>query len=349
MPRLRTSFLFFIRFSTLLLPIHGFSQTPAPGFPKEAVVVEKISTEVRFAPDGTGERAETFVIRVQSDTAVRDLGVLAYPYNAANETLEFVYVRVRKADGSVIPTPSSLVQDLPSQVSRVAPTYSDLREKQVPVRSLSAGDVLEYQVRAVRTKPDVPNQFWYSHDFTHAVIVLDETLRITVPANRYIKLKSPALTPETREENGQKTYIWKSSNLKTSAEEAEPSPTKKPVKNAPAHSVQLTTFHSWDEVGLWYGELEAPQVRVTPAIRAKALELTKDATTNDQKERALYDFVSARFRYVSVSFGSGRYQPHTPRKFSPISMAIAKTSTLSWPHCSARSAYRPLRHSSGRA
>ena len=48
----------------------------------------------------------------------------------------------------------------------------------------------------------------------------------------------------------------------------------------------------------------------TPEIRAKALELTKDKKTDQEKIKAVYDYVAPEFRYVSLSFGVGRYQPH---------------------------------------
>ncbi len=278
-------------------------------YSKEALVIEKLATEVTFAADGTGSREQTFVIRVQSEEGVRALGVLGIPYNADNESPEFEYVRVRKPDGAVVATPADMVQDLASEVARVAPTFSGLREKQVPVRGLSAGDVLEYKTRAVQTKPDIPNQFWFSYAFFKAGIAIEETLRITVPANQYVKLSSPEVQPEVTQNAAQKTYLWKTSHLKAASDDDKD---KEPAKKEDAGpSVQLTTFRSWEEVGRWYGQLAASRAAVTPAISAKAAEITKGLLTNDEKLRALYAFVSMKFRYISISFGTGRYQPHT--------------------------------------
>jgi hypothetical protein len=39
--------------------------------------------------------------------------------------------------------------------------------------------------------------------------------------------------------------------------------------------------------------------------------LVRGLSTRDAKERAIYQFVSTKFRYISVSFGEGRYQPHS--------------------------------------
>ena len=299
-------------FSLLIAESTGLSQNngaSARDFSKEAFVIEKLATSAAFAKDGTGTIEETLIIRIQSEAAVRGFGVLSVPYNADNERLEFAYIRVRKPDGAVVATPESAVQDVSSAVSREAPTYSDLKEKQVPVKSLGVGDVLEYQVRTIRTKPEVPNQFWYQHDFFKAGIALEESLRIAVPANQYVKVVSPGVTPATQEEAGQKIYVWKTSQLEPVNQDDEKA--KKPAKDQPAHSVQMTTFKSWDEVGRWYGELQSSRMVVTPAVQAKASELTKGLTTDADKEQAIYNFVSSRLRYISISFGVGRFQPHS--------------------------------------
>src|SRR5947207_14849776 len=45
-------------------------------------------------------------------------------------------------------------------------------------------------------------------------------------------------------------------------------------------------------------------------IRAKAAEVTKGKATDLEKIQALYDYVGPNFRYISLSFGVGRFQPH---------------------------------------
>ena len=97
--------------------------------------------------------------------------------------------------------------------------YSDLREKQIPVKSLGTGDVLEYVIRIVQTKPEIPGQFWYSQNFITGGIVLEETLQVSVPARKYVKIASPAVKPEVREDGERKIYFWKTAQLQTSQEE----------------------------------------------------------------------------------------------------------------------------------
>ena len=49
----------------------------------------------------------------------------------------------------------------------------------------------------------------------------------------------------------------------------------------------------------------------TPEVRTKAEELTKGLSNDLDKTEALYDYVAKNFRYVSLSLGLGRYQPHS--------------------------------------
>ena len=287
---------------------------PGPAVPfdysREAVIFDQVATVYDFNADGTGEKTLTFVARIQSDAAVRQLGVINIPYAAQNERPEIVYLRVRKKDGSVVQTPSEDAQDMPSEVSRIAPFYSDLKEKQIPVKSLSPGDTLEYQVRFHIEKSQAPNQFWGAENFTTNAVMLDQSVELRIPKDKYIQVVSPKAQPVVTEENGKKIYRWKTAH-------PEPTPVKDDKTNAPKldpdlqPSIAWTTFKSWQEVGEWYGGLAKDRTAATPELKAKVAELTKDKTTDDQKIQAIYDYVSTQVRYIGVAFGIGRYQPHS--------------------------------------
>src|SRR5207237_985590 len=75
--------------------------------------------------------------------------------------------------------------------------------------------------------------------------------------------------------------------------------------------VQLSTFQSWEDVGRWFAGLEKDRVKPDQTIRARAEELTASARGDVEKIEALYDFVAPRYRYVGISFGVGRFQPHS--------------------------------------
>ena len=103
--------LFFVVCLSLIPSRTVCAQQPSPASPhdNEAVIIERLETRVSYENDGTGFREITAAIRMQSEAGPQSLGVLRFPYAKENEVLEFVYVRVRKPDGSVVITPDAYV------------------------------------------------------------------------------------------------------------------------------------------------------------------------------------------------------------------------------------------------
>ena len=279
---------------------------------QEAAVIEETLTRVNFANDGNFTHEQTTRIRVQSDAGVKQWGLLNFPFQSATQTVEIDYVRVHKADGSTVITPPDNIQELDSEITRSAPFYSDLREKHVAVKGLGKGDILEYDAHWRTTKPLIPGQFWYQYNFGHDGIVLAERLEIKVPGERAIKVKGPQATQTITTDPGFRTYTWTYSRLQNTKDPV--SEQKKETEAALGRltppDVQISSFQNWEEVGRWYWNLQKERVEPTPAVRAKAAELTKGMTDDAAKLRALYSFVSTQYRYIGIAFGIGRYQPH---------------------------------------
>ncbi|HTA23350.1 MAG TPA: DUF3857 domain-containing protein [Terriglobales bacterium] len=287
-----------------------------PDYSKEAFVDEEDTTKVVFENDGTGTREITFRLRVQSDAGVQRYSVLSLPYQEATETVEIIYVRVRKPDGTVIVTPADNILDMPSDITRQAPFYSDQHEKHVAVKGLSAGDVLETQTRWHVTKPLIPGQFWIAFNISHDFIILHQEFQISVPRDRAVKWKSPAFKPVITEEAGRRIFTWTMSQLEHHSTDEDKKDQEEKAYQAsrgklPPLDIQLSSFQSWEEIGAWYSNLQQERVKPSPEIRAKAAELTKNATDDNARLHAIYNYVSTQFRYIGVGFGIGRYQPHS--------------------------------------
>ncbi|MGB9407837.1 MAG: DUF3857 domain-containing protein [Terracidiphilus sp.] len=276
-----------------------------------------------MAADGTGVRQFTFAARVHSEAAVRQLGVLSLPYASSSEHVELIYVRVRRPDGSVTETPVTEAIVMPSAVTTAAPFYSDLKELQIPVRNLRVGDRLEWQAKLIRTKPDVPGQFWGGESFITDGVTLSQTVELRVPKDIYVNVWSPTSKPIESTTATEHIYRWETSQLKPTVgpdAEAEKDRKKKQLwtaeqeledKEGKLPSVAWTTFKSWDAIGAWYRGLESDRILPNnPEVLAKVAELTVGKTTQEEKVRAVYNYVSTQIRYIGVAFGIGRYQPH---------------------------------------
>ena len=287
-------------------------------YSQEAFVVEHMQSRYTFESDGTGRRETIARIRVQSEAGVQQWGQLQVGYNSANERVEIPYVRVLKEDGSVVKAGDDAVQDLSAPVEHDAPVYTDYRQKHITVPGLRPGEILEYDLVTVVHTALAPDQFWTEYTFDHTNIVLNEEFAIDVPASRAAKLKTkPGMDPKISEENGRRIYRWTGSHIDREDHDSDKSKDgEKDKKNKKAKpdddrpDIQLTTFANWEEVGHWYANLEKDRRMPSPEVRAKAAELTTGLTADLDKTEALYDFVAKNFRYVSLSLGVGRYQPH---------------------------------------
>lgn len=291
--------------------------TAKKDFSREPYVFEYVHAAMRYENDGSGTREVRARLRVQTPAGLNAAGQLIFQYNAIDEQVEIRSVRVLKPDGNVVVAGPETVQDLSAPVAREAPMYTDARQKHVTVPGLAVGDVVEYDV-VTNAKPLLQGQFWQIWNFDQRVIALDEQLDLNVPANRTVKIKSPeGIEASDHVEGDRRLYHWATANLKTPPPvdifkdfkfdaikllggERPPAPPR----------VMFSTFQSWSEVADWYAELERDRRVPTPEIRARADEITHRQQTDEAKAQALYYWVSENIRYVSLSFGVGRYQPH---------------------------------------
>lgn len=285
-------------------------------YSQEAFVIEQLLKSYRFEKDGTGQRELNMRVRVQTEAGLERFGQLVFAYSSANENLDVDFLRVRKADGTVISGSAGDIQDLSAPIAREAPIYTDLRQKHVTVRGLRPGDVLEYHIVWRVHTPLAQNNFWFEEDFSNpaSLIFLDNQLELNVPRDSKVKLKTATgMAPTIKEQDDRRIYTWKYTNLKREEkdEKAEEAAKKKSGDDEPKPpQIQMTTFQSWDEVGQWYAGLERERIVPDEKIRAKADELVRGLTTDSAKVEALYQYVAKNFRYVSLSLGQGRYQPH---------------------------------------
>jgi len=304
------------------------AQKPAapPDYSRESAIIEHLDRVYTYAPDGTGSREITGLLAIHDQAAVKAWSVLTVPFASSAEHVVIDYVRVRRADGTVLTTPATDAQELPAPVTREAPFYSDLKEDQIPVRSLREGDHLEYKFHIIRTKPEAPNHFWGEETFytvASAAVVLSETVELHIPKDAYIQTSSPKVKPTLTDtsaaagHDAERVYRWQSSQLEPVAGknhnallrmEKDPALRDETEPHLPA--IAWTNFHTWAEVGAWYRSMEGSRTDPDDDIRAKVKELTAGKSTDEEKTRAIYGYVGPQVRYIGVAFGIGRFQPH---------------------------------------
>ncbi len=304
--------------TTVISSTTGAATTAKPDYTHESSVVEHLDRVYRYAADGTGSKELSAVVDIRDEAAVKSWSVLSFPFASSSEHVEIDYVRVRRADGTVVATPSSDAQELPAPVTREAPFYSDLKEEQIPVRSLREGDHLEYKVRIVRAHPEAPGHFWGQDSFytpSLGEVVLEESVELHIPLAVYVQVWSPKNKATISETPTEHVYRWQSSQPLPVAGK-KPNDLLRMEKDQPIDDepklppIAWTNFHSWQEVGAWYRGMEGTRITPDDEVRARVTELTAGKATQEEKTRAIYGFVGPQVRYIGVAFGVGRYQPH---------------------------------------
>ena len=277
-----------------------------PDVSKEALVFDKLYTRVHEESDGTGTRETTARIRILADAGVKDMAVLTFTYTASNQQVDVAYVRVIKPDGSIVVTPDYNIQDMPADVTREAPMYSDIHEKHVAVRGLGGGRHARVpSTRCAHSSQTFQDTSGWSTRSKRISSFSTNSSIIDLPADKPLTVASADIQPSITTAGGRKLYHWASSNLARPDPDAPPKSTKnwKP-------SVQVTTFSSWEQVGAWYNSLQKDSLTITPAIQARADALTKGLTNDEDKLHAIFNDVALHIHYVGLDFGIGRYQPH---------------------------------------
>ncbi|HEX6496377.1 MAG TPA: DUF3857 domain-containing protein, partial [Acidobacteriaceae bacterium] len=240
-------------------------------------------------------------------------GIVSIPFASSAETVTFNYVRVRKPSGEVVETPAEDAQEVAAPVTESAPMYSDVRVKQLPIRSLGVDDTVEYQATVHATDVDAPGEHSFVTNFMTGIPVEEQTIEIRVPLDFVANIVVKDVHPTTTDEGGERVYRWKH-------ETASEYPKKQEKDNAAAvelvqemfaPDIAMSGFRSWAEMGAWYRGLMKGRAVPDAAIQAKADELTRGLTTDDAKVDAIYNYVATQYRYIAVSLGIGRLQPHT--------------------------------------
>lgn len=295
-------------------------------FSAEPYILKTASTVTDMNADGTGTRVQTFAIVVQSEAALRQFEVVSLAYPSQSEKAEIVYARVVHADGTVQETPASAAIEQPAPVTQQAPFYSDIKMKQLPIRSLRLGDTLEWQARFTIEHPEAPGQFWGQESLMKGPVILDQNVELRVPAEKAVTVWTnprAGIHPVESQADGKRIYRWQTSRLKPTvgsdaeaAKLAEEKRIRTPEEELDATKGELptiawTSFPDWAAVGAWYHALSADRAIPDATVKAKVAELTAGKTTEAEKARAVYFYVSTQIRYIGVAFGIGRYQPHT--------------------------------------
>ncbi|RYU97152.1 DUF3857 domain-containing transglutaminase family protein [Emticicia agri] len=142
------------------------------------------------------------------------------------------------------------------------------------------------------------------------------SFRVSMPKEldlRYKEQNMPAKVTIATEDS-RNTYSWRINNLKAVERESN-SPsfdeTMPTVYTAPT-DFKIDDYkgnvNSWNDIGKFYGALNADRDKLPAELTAKLKDLVKNEADMSSKTKKIYEYLQANTRYVSIQLGIGGWQ-----------------------------------------
>ncbi|HMQ03666.1 MAG TPA: DUF3857 domain-containing protein [Pyrinomonadaceae bacterium] len=271
---------------------------------------------VNVASDGTVVRTTREAVRILEREG-RDEAIARVVYQTDSD-------RVRSLEGWLIKRGGAPKAYGRKEIVDVAladnDLYNEARCSYISARlDADVGDVFGFE--SVLEEKTIFSQFHYG--FQNDIPVLYSRFLLNMPAGwraESVTFNAPKVEPAV---NGS-SYSWEMRDLKPIRPEPR-SPrwsslaprlavSMFPDQNA---STRLKTFSNWNDVARWMASIEDPQMTTSPALVAKAKELTADAKTEFEKIRAISRFAQG-IQYISIQIGTGRGGGYVPRPAAEV-------------------------------
>ncbi len=283
----------------------------AADYPSANALTILSDQNVVFQADGK------FVITVHiarmalTNTGTQEIAATTNDYAKDAEKLEVLSAQVVKKDGTIIPVDKKDIQDV--EQSGDANIYDpEGRAVKVTFHGIAVGDAVDYTYRLTRSLPTRDNYWNDTFGFQSTEPMLEASYNVDGPtslpltAEVYHGDRGGKITSSKKTVGDRIHYTWSVTNApQLMPEMAMDASVELPM-------LVVTTDPSWQHFSKWWADLTEKQMVATDELKAKVKELTKNAKTDDDKIKALYDFVAQDIRYRGL--GVGPRTGYTPRK-----------------------------------
>ncbi|MGE4064917.1 MAG: DUF3857 domain-containing protein [Rhodospirillaceae bacterium] len=288
-------------------PLSPSSAAVAPAAaPADTIIVKRSAVDIAVAETGEFVTTTTLEMVPANQSAVDAVAQTAVFYRESADTLEIVEAYTLKKDGRKLSVDTAAIFPQLPQGDTSMPMFNDMRQKVIVFPNVQAGDTVAYTTRTATHTPFFPGAFFESLVYPRTVSYGEVVVTVTAPKAKPLTLDVMGATVETTQQGDTITYTWR-----YSAPQSDPTPRTAVVSSLKETPRFLaSTFKTYDELAHAYAALALPKAAVTPAIRARADEITAGITGKREQAKALHDWVSREIRYVSVGLGTGSIVPH---------------------------------------
>ena len=263
---------------------------------------------LKVLSNGMTHRFRHRIVKILTERGATEHGSWSVTYQPDVQRLRVVRAVVWRRDGSVEDATTEQEMNINDPSVRV---YYDYKRRDIRFEKLRPGDVVELQT----TLNDIADYSPFA-DYFGTILSLQEAsprlgaeVILEAPKKLRFHFNKPGikgLQHSRKVEKTKQVLKWKMKDVPPYL-----SQTSMPGWGETASYLHVSTFRSWGDVAKWYWNLIREQYHADQEMKKKTAELTKGLTTDEEKVRALYGFVSRKIRYVSLSFGVHTHKPYS--------------------------------------
>jgi hypothetical protein len=223
------------------------------------------------------------------------------------ETLETLEAFTEKNDGAKVPVgPANIITR--DAASGLQATYMrDQKQRTVIFQDVQVGDTLVMTHRKETRQGLFPGHFFYSDIFPPSRPFSSAQVIVEAPSDIDLQVRAigTGLTDKVEDSDGIRRHT---ASLQPQTYLPEEAGAVAPVDRDPV--LLISTFKSYEEIGLAYAATALSKSVATPGIAALADEITKGIENRRQQAVAIDAWMKKNIRYVAVYLSLGRVVPN---------------------------------------
>jgi len=292
--------------------IQGDADSPAPPPVKKkepityGIRMERYVSSTTVQADGTSVSLIDQTYKFLNEIGLAQMSKYSREFNRDLTDVNYSDVHIIKADGKRIDVKPEFITKRRTPQSEAAPSFSSMYEASIDFGKLSVGDTVSFRMKVVESRLHFPGQFELYEILTDVLEWNGAEISIDGPPSLELLTEVQGVTGGlVGVENGRKRWKW--TMPKTPAIELERG--MSPISNKTPR-VLATTFRDHASLGAAYWQEASKRSEITPAIQAKADEITKGITTPEEQAAAIYIWVNKNIRYLLLVVGRAGWVPN---------------------------------------
>ncbi|RYZ07258.1 MAG: DUF3857 domain-containing protein [Myxococcales bacterium] len=275
---------------------------PAGGQPRRTLRDLTVTT---VFGNGLSSQFRQIVFQPMTEPAAAAGRQYGFGYEADRQVVQLRGAKVYRADGKV---DEAVEYGEGSADDPSVSMYTSARSFYVQFPRLEPGDVVElrYRVDDVTPRNEFGNYFGEIVALQGGEPVSNAEYVLITPKERtfYFDQTIPGLTTSNAVSGNQRIYRFAAKEVAP----LNPEPAMPPWPEV-LGSVHVSTYQNWDDLGRWYWGLIRDQFDLDEETRKLAKKITEGKTTELDKVKAVYKWVTDNTRYVALEFGIYGYKP----------------------------------------